>query len=90
MQKKRLVSSLLAAALLASAPQSLAFSDIPHPEQSLAAESLASLGILAQAEAFNPNASLTRAQFCKMATLAAGFNETSLYSSFTAPTSMRL
>lgn len=84
MQKKRFVSSLLAAAMLAGSLPARAFSDIAPPEQSLAAESLASLGIVAQAESFNPNASLTRAQFCKMAVLAAGFNETSLYSSFTA------
>lgn len=84
MQKKRFVSSFLAAALLTGSLPAGAFSDIAHPEQSLAAESLASLGIVAQAESFNPNAPLTRAQFCKMAVLAAGFNETSLYSSFTA------
>lgn len=84
MQKKQFVSSLLAAAMLAGSLPAGAFSDIQPPDQSLAAESLASLGIVAQAASFNPNASLTRAQFCKMAVLAAGFHENSLYSSFTA------
>lgn len=86
MKVKRFLSFTLATVMLAAAslPVATAFSDIPHTEQSMAAESLASLGIVADEENFNPSASLTRAQFCKMAVLAAGFNETSLYSSFTS------
>ena len=72
----RFLAGLLALCLLwpgALPPRSRAFSDIPQVSQSLAAESLRSLGILADSPTFQPGSSLTRAQFCKMAVLAAGF-----------------
>lgn len=85
MKKKRILSFLLAAMLLLPAlPSGLsAFNDIPYASESAAAETLASLGIVASVEQFNPARSLSRAEFCKMAVLAAGFNERSLYSSYT-------
>ena len=84
--KKRMICALLALALLAgSLPVSAAFSDIPSDAERWAAESLASLGIVngTGGGSFNPNGTLTRAEFCKMAVLAAGFTEVSLYSSYT-------
>ncbi len=84
--KKRIVCALLALVILAgSLPASAAFSDISSNSELWAAESLASLGIINGTGdgAFRPGDTLTRAEFCKMAVLAAGFSETSLYSSYT-------
>ena len=81
---KRSISLLLAVLLLLSAvPFVSAFDDITDFRQSAAAESLASLGIVDSVSKFNPHDNLTRAQFCKIAVLSAGFEETSLYSGYT-------
>lgn len=64
-------------------PMANAFDDIATYSEKAAAESLASLGIVDNVANFNPNRSLTRAEFCKIAVLAAGFDEVSLYSGYT-------
>lgn len=82
----RFLAGLLALCLLwpgALPSRSRAFSDIPQVSQSLAAESLQSLGILADSPTFQPGSSLTRAQFCKMAVLAAGFEGEAAYQGYT-------
>ena len=75
MRVKRLLSALLAAALLAGmltvAPASAAsggFTDITDPTTAGAAEMLRLLGVVdgTGGSTFNPNGTLTRAQFCKM------------------------
>lgn len=84
--KKRITCALLVLVMLAGAlPSSALFTDIVSDSERWAAESLASLGIVngTGGSAFNPNGTLTRAEFCKMAVLAAGFSEVSLYSSYT-------
>lgn len=86
MKFKRITAMALALTLLVSAMPAVpakAFSDIASPEQSAAAESLRTLGIVSSVENFNPNSNLSRAEFCKMGVLSAGFNEVSLYSSYT-------
>lgn len=81
---KRYVSLLLAFVIIISAaPTSYAFTDIEDQVISAAAEGLMSVGILSDVPSFNPNNALSRAEFCKMAVLSAGFNEESLYSSYT-------
>lgn len=81
---KKTVSFLLVLAIAASlVPHSLAFGDIAEPVPKIAAEGLSTLGIVDAVNNFYPNLNLTRAQFCKMAVLAAGFNEASMYSSYT-------
>ena len=76
---KRTLSLLLAAVmLLVMAPfQALAFSDITDRDEIIAAETLQSLGIMSRKgrAVFDPNAYITRAEFCKIATLASGFEE---------------
>ena len=77
MSVKRLISGLLAAALLAglvtlapaSAAGSAAFTDIPDSTTANAAETLRALGVVdgTGGTAYNPNGNLTRAEFCKMA-----------------------
>lgn len=77
MSVKRLISGLLAAALLAglvtlapaSAAGSTAFTDIPDSTTANAAETLRVLGVVdgTGGTAYNPNGNLTRAEFCKMA-----------------------
>lgn len=84
--KKRILCALLAVFILAGAVPSFAvFNDISQNSERWAAESLASLGILSGVGngAFRPDDTLTRAEFCKMAVLAAGFDEVSIYSSYT-------
>lgn len=76
MRLNRLISSLLAAALLAgllfcapaSAAGSAAFTDITDPAVAEAAEMLRLLGVVngTGGTAFNPGGTLTRAEFCKM------------------------
>ena len=76
MRSKRLISCLLAAALLAgmlvsgpaSAAGSSSFSDITDPTVAEAAETLRLLGVVdgTGGAAFNPGGTLTRAEFCKM------------------------
>lgn len=83
MKIKRALSAFLALCIVIGAMPAFAFSDISEPNQSNAAESLRSLGIVADVANFNPNNNLSRAEFCKMAVLAAGFNELSVYSSYT-------
>ncbi|MEA4919483.1 MAG: S-layer homology domain-containing protein [Clostridiaceae bacterium] len=81
---KRYISLLLVFVLAVSViPYASAFKDITDFSESAAAESLASLGIIDNVDNFNPNDCLTRSQFCKIAVLAAGFTETSLYSGYT-------
>lgn len=83
-QIKRSFSLLLTLCLLLGlAPTARAFSDVSDFAESAAAESLASLGIIDNVDHFNPRDNLTRAQFCKIAVLAAGFDEHSLYSGYT-------
>ena len=77
MSVKRLISGMLAAALLAglvtlapaSAAGSAAFTDIPDSTTANAAETLRALGVVdgTGGTAYNPNGNLTRAEFCKMA-----------------------
>lgn len=81
---KRTVSFLLVLAMaLSFAPMSHAFNDISQPVPKAAAEGLASLGVIDSVDRFYPELNLTRSQFCKMAVLAAGFDEKSIYSSYT-------
>ncbi len=81
---KRFLTLLLAALmLLALAPASLAFEDIPDFAERAAAESLASMGIVDDVAQFNPADNLTRAQFCKIAVLAAGLEDTGIYRNYT-------
>ncbi len=86
MMKKRIVCALLVLVMLAGAlPSAAAFTDISSDAERFAAESLASLGIIngVGGGSFRPGGTLTRAEFCKMAVLAAGFDEVSIYSSYT-------
>lgn len=81
---KRHISLLLAFIMaLCLVPQAQAFDDVSDLAESAAAESLASIGIVDSVDRFNPQNYLTRAQFCKIAVLAAGFTESSLYSGYT-------
>lgn len=81
---KRFLALLLTLCLLSGVtPAAQAFSDVSDFAESAAAESLASLGIVDSVDRFNPRSNLTRAQFCKIAVLAAGFDEQSLYSGYT-------
>lgn len=84
--KKRILCALLVLVMVAGAlPSSALFTDITLESERWAAESLASLGIVNGQGGGNyrPNDTLTRAEFCKMAVLAAGFSEVSMYSSYT-------
>lgn len=83
MNVKKLTALLVALCITLGAMPAMAFSDISEPNESTAAESLRSLGIVADVANFNPKNNLSRAEFCKMAVLAAGFNEISIYSSYT-------
>lgn len=82
--KKRLISIGMAL-VFTLAPASAAFSDISDSEVAQAAAILDSLGIMQGMgnNQFNPNGSLTRAQFCKMAVTAMGFTDVSAYGSYT-------
>lgn len=84
---KRTLSLLLAAVmLLVMAPfQALAFSDITDRDEIIAAETLQSLGIMSGkgGDVFDPNGYLTRAEFCKIATLASGFEEQASFQGYT-------
>lgn len=81
--KKIISLSLVIAMVLAFAPVSSAFNDIEEPIAKMAAEGLASIGIIASVDNFYPKMNLSRAQFCKMAVLSAGFDESTTYSSYT-------
>lgn len=81
---KKSVSLLLVLIMaLSLVPSAYAFEDISDYSEKAAAESLASLGIVDNVDRYNPNDLLTRAQFCKIAVLAAGFEEESLYRGYT-------
>lgn len=77
MRVKRFISGLLAAVMLAglvtlvpaTAAESAGFTDIKDPATANAAETLRVLGVVdgTGGSAFNPNGTLTRAEFCKMA-----------------------
>ena len=81
--KKRILCAALALVVLLGSVPALAFSDIPNSTEKYAAEALASLGIVADVERFEPRDNLSRAQFCKLATLALGFSEQNIYGSLT-------
>lgn len=82
--KKRFVSILLALLLVSSAA-SAAFSDISDTKLDQTASVLDALGIMqgVGGNRFDPNSSLTRAQFCKLAVTALGFSDVSAYGSYT-------
>lgn len=85
MKIKRIVSTLLAAALLAgmlvfpasAAGDTAGFTDISDPAEAEAAELLRALGVVdgTGAGRFRPDDNLTRAQFCKLAVLITGRGE---------------
>lgn len=77
--KNRIFTMLAAAALCLAliagfVPNALAFSDVSDPDLSLAVETLAGMGVVSggDADSYYPAATLTRAQFCKMAVLIEG------------------
>ena len=82
--KKRIISICLAL-IFTFAPASAAFSDISDSKLAQTASILDALGIMQGMgnNQFNPNGSLTRAQFCKMAVTAMGFSDVSAYGSYT-------
>ncbi|MGI6182096.1 MAG: S-layer homology domain-containing protein [Agathobaculum sp.] len=82
--KKRIISLLLAL-LFVIAPASAAFSDISDSKLAQTASVLNALGIMegVGGNRFDPNSALTRAQFCKLAVTALGFNDVSAYGSYT-------
>lgn len=83
--KKKILSLVLCIAMVASLfSTALAFSDMPNETERSAALSLSMLGIVegVGGNSFAPTATLTRAQFCKMAVIASGFNEEHIYSGF--------
>ena len=82
--KKRILSICLAL-VFTFAPASAAFSDITDSELAQTASILDALGIMQGMgnNQFNPEGSLTRAQFCKMAVTALGFSDVSAYGSYT-------
>jgi len=61
------------------------FQDVNKAEDKLTVYSLFSLDIMngMSSSSFSPNSYLTRAQFCKIAVMALGFDEISSYSSYT-------
>lgn len=73
------------ALLFAFAPASAAFSDISDSKLAQTASVLDALGIMqgVGGNRFDPNSSLTRAQFCKLAVTAMGFSDVSAYGSYT-------
>lgn len=82
--KKRILSICLAL-VFTFAPASAAFSDISDSKLAQTAAILDALGIMQGMgnNQFNPNGSLTRAQFCKMAVTTMGFSDVSAYGSYT-------
>ena len=81
--KKTISITLLLCTLLSFCLPSRAFTDIQDGVDKAAAESLASIGVVADVDYFYPNNYLKRSEFCKMAVLAAGFDELTLYNSYT-------
>ena len=82
--KKRLISICLAL-LCVFAPASAAFSDITDSSLAQKVAILDALGIMQGMgdNQFNPDGSLTRAQFCKIAVAAMGISDVSAYASYT-------
>lgn len=82
--KKRFISLCLALVCML-APASAAFSDISDSRLEQTASVLDALGIMqgVDYQRFSPEASLTRAQFCKLAVTAMGVSDTSAYGSYT-------
>ena len=79
---KKLLSLCLVAVLAFSVlPTAQAFKDISDPLAQIAAEGLSSIGIVSTVDQFYPDKNLSRAEFCKMAVLSAGFDEESSFSS---------
>lgn len=68
------VAALCLAVIASCIPATHAFSDVPDSDMSLAAETLAGLGIVSGdgSGSFYPSQGLTRAQFCKIAVLTEG------------------
>ncbi len=85
---KRILSTILAAALLMTAmgvPAQAAFPDVPDNATQQAATLLQSLGIVAGFPdgSFRPNNTLTRAEFCKMAVILSGVTNVTPYTRYT-------
>ena len=82
--KKRFISILLSLLFVFSSA-SAAFSDISDTRLAQTASVLDALGIMQGMgnNRFDPNSSLTRAQFCKLAVTALGFSDVSAYGSYT-------
>lgn len=82
--KKRFISILLSLLFVFSSA-SAAFSDISDTRLAQTASVLDALGIMQGVgnNRFDPNSSLTRAQFCKLAVTALGFSDVSAYGSYT-------
>lgn len=82
---KRKFISLLMVLLFVFSPVSAAFSDISDSKLAQTASVLDALGIMQGVgdNRFDPNSSLTRAQFCKLAVTALGFADVSAYGSYT-------
>lgn len=82
--KKRFFSMLLVL-LLALTPTTAAFSDISDSRLAQTAAVLDALGIMQGVgnNRFAPGSTLTRAQFCKMAVTALGYDDVSAYGSYT-------
>ena len=82
---KRKIVSLLLVLLFVFSSASAAFSDISDSKLAQTASVLDALGIMQGVgdNRFDPNSSLTRAQFCKLAVTALGFSDVSAYGSYT-------
>lgn len=82
---KRKIISILLVVIFVFSPVSAAFSDISDSKLAQTASVLDALGIMqgVGSNRFDPNSSLTRAQFCKLAVTALGFSDVSAYGSYT-------
>lgn len=82
---KRKFVSLILVFLFVFSPASAAFSDISDSKLAQTASVLDALGIMQGVgdNRFDPNSSLTRAQFCKLAVTTLGFSDVSAYGSYT-------
>lgn len=81
----RKIASIILVLILVFSPVSAAFSDISDSKLAQTASVLDALGIMQGVgdNRFDPNSSLTRAQFCKLAVTALGFSDVSAYGSYT-------
>lgn len=82
---KRKIISILLVVLFVFSPVSAAFTDISDGKLAQTASVLDALGIMQGVgnNRFDPDSSLTRAQFCKLAVTAMGFSDVSAYGSYT-------